>query len=156
MKAYLLEIVVVIFITCVSSLILSEGRLKFFIKSIYSIVLVLVIISPIVKNKGEKVDFNLFSENEIVYDQNFLEYVDNKKIESLKDKIEEILLDFGVKNGQVIIEKDIKTNEIKKIVIDLKNAVIENDNKHINIVKEIKDKLKKETLIEVDVKINEG
>ncbi|MBE5756651.1 MAG: hypothetical protein E7342_02510 [Clostridiales bacterium] len=142
MKNYLLEIVVIVFIMAISSLILSEGRLKFFIKSIYSITLILVIISPIIKMKNTEVNFDLFLENEIVFDQNFLDYVNNKKDENYKEILDKILLNMGINRATFEFVLDKEENSIEKIFIDLKNAVIENKDEHINIVKEIEDKIK--------------
>jgi len=126
----------------ISSLILSEGRLKFFIKSIYSITLILVIISPIIKMKNTEVNFDLFLENEIVFDQNFLDYVNNKKDENYKEILDKILLNMGINRATFEFVLDKEENSIEKIFIDLKNAVIENKDEHINIVKEIEDKIK--------------
>ena len=143
MKEYLFGIIGIILITLILEIVLSDGKLKTYVKSLYSIILILVILSTIIKLKKVDFKFDFFSEDEIVYDEAFLDFSIDEKMEYYKKCIDKILCSIDVKNAGVVFEKEILDYQrnLKKIIIYLEKASINNVDEHINITKKIKDSI---------------
>lgn len=146
MKIWVLSIIVVVFSLSVISLLLPTGKLGKFIKTIFSLVLIFVVIKPIVGLR--EFDYNIkdiFVENEVVIQDSYLEYVTNKKIIVYKNNCIQIMEKNGVYGGYVDLKYEID-NDCKilyKIVsLNLKNAVIKSDKEHIVIIETVKREIK--------------
>ena len=136
MKEWIISIVAVVLITSIVCLILPQGKMGKFIKNIFSILTMLVIIKPIIYLKDFDYNFdNLGSNNEVTIQENFLDYIYSKRIEEYKQNCLKITKDFGVENASVEIYYDIDNQAIKitLIEINLRDSVILSDKGHIHI-----------------------
>lgn len=141
MKEWLLSICVVILLTAVISLILPEGRIGAYIKSFFSIIVVLVVVSPIMKIKDLNYNFSdVVNIDNVIYQEDFLRFVNKEKIKSLESDCVKLIDKCGVKNSKVNIDYLVNSEylySIEKVKIFLDNAVIKSDKEHINIIEEI-------------------
>ena len=147
-KTWILSIAGIIILSAMLSLILPEGKAGKLIKSILALLVILVIIKPLFSIfSGGEVSFMPENQTIVTEQQNFIDYINGKKIESYKTNTEQILKNHGVYDAQieiiVLTDNDINeyTNEgpiIQKIIIDLKNSVIKSDSPHKDIIKDLK------------------
>ncbi len=157
MNSYLLSVSVIVFLTSIISLILPDGKMGKCVKSFFSILILLVIISPIFKLS----EFDLESSlSEISYTQDdYLYYINETKTKSLEKDCETLLEKHGVAYAVVDIEYFIDSEyvySIKKATIFLDNAVINKNDGHININEELIETVSKYLNIEKGtVKVNE-
>lgn len=137
MKNYLLTISTTVLLTSVVSLILPEGKMGKYIKSFFSVLVLLVIISPVV-SLSELDLKNTFSDSKVIQ-EDYLEYIYTSKTSSLEKDCVNILKNFGVENAKVEIQYDIGENyeySIKNAIIYLCDAVINSNGEHINNIEE--------------------
>lgn len=157
MKEYIISIGAIIVITSVISIILPNGKTGKFIKGLFSIIITLVILSPLT-NVSFKVpnigDFN----TKLEYQESFLFYITENKINGLEYDSEIILKNCGIKNAKVSIDYEVNedfSHSIKKVKINLEKAVIISDGQHINIIEEGVNSLSKYLSVDKeDIKID--
>ena len=119
-------------ISCICHYI-GSAYINKYIKSVFSIFVVAVIISPVVKfisNKnGIKLDYNNYE-----LDKELVEYIYEKRVDNEENKIEIYLNDEGFSEVDINIEYSINNNEIEYLScnVNLKNLVILADKQHIN------------------------
>lgn len=129
MTAWILSIVGVVFLSVMTDVISPEGKTNAFIKSIFAIIFMYVILTPVIKLFNEKnlMDITNFS---IMYEDEFQE----QKLSEIELEIETNLVSNGV-YGVNIDVKGYSTEEytkIQKVQVDLSNLVLNNEDKHIN------------------------
>ena len=119
------------------SIIFPNGKIGKYLKSVFSFILIFSVINPLLNLDEINVDFNnAFLENEVIYQEQYLDYVNQKKIDNYNDNCTKILEELGVKNAQIdfIYYTDEKYNLIvEKVNVNLKNSVIISDVEHIDI-----------------------
>ena len=110
MKEWIFSIIVSVLITTIISIICPDGRLGQIIKCIFSIVLVLIVIKPVLNtNRGAFfIDNDFMIEKEISKD--YLIYVYDVKSKSLSIECEELLSENNIKNSNVTIKYSIDDN----------------------------------------------
>ena len=141
MKDWIISVITVVLITSIICLILPQGKMGKYVKNIFSILTMLVIIKPIISLKEK--DFNFeqaISANNIVLQHDYIEYINNKRIDEYKENCLKIIENKGVKNSMVSIDYLIEENENIKITyvqINLQNSVIISDKQHIDIKEEM-------------------
>ena len=141
MKAWIISISAITILTSIFSLILPESRIGKLIKSIFSILIVFVVISPISNIKNQEVSFDKFvNSSKIVFQQNYLDFIADKKTIELENECKKIIEKMGVNN--VFVNICYKYNDTKKFTINyaeinLENAVIISDKANINIKEDI-------------------
>lgn len=146
MSSWLLSIVGVVFLSILFDLIYPNGKTNAFCKSIFGIIAIFIIISPILKIDIDNIDINSSTTNALV------ENINKSKENSIKLKIEAHLKNCGINGVIVRIESNLTTEsfEIEKIYIDSTNLVltenITNINKYEVITKEVAQ------LLEIDSK----
>ncbi len=149
MKEWVLSVIATVLNVALLSLILPSGRTSKVIKSVLNIIVILVIIQPLlVLDVNNFTVNNLFDSEDFSYQYDYLEYVENVKIDSYGEEIVNILSDLGIKieKSELYIITDGEADgfpTVKKIVINLENAVINTDTEHIDIIEAITDKLTK-------------
>ena len=160
MTNYILSIVGVVFLGVLVDVIMPDGEMNKYIKGVFSLLALFIIVSPVQKLFNNNFDLNnIFYDGKAVEtDSDFLDAT-NKQI---KNQLEKSLLarykSAGFDNIKVEIKCDMSNNvlEIKKVIIDISNLVMSEDLSHINKYTEIKkvatDFLNVE---ESDVEINE-
>lgn len=132
MKTYIISVVISSVLISLSELIIPQGKLKTVVSTVFSIVLLISMISPLV-------DFN-FDDSEYVFSntsesqteniQNFDDYFDLKAEEYYSSHYKNLLKENDLICERVIVE--ISKLNIKKIQIFLSNLVIPENNEHIN------------------------
>ncbi len=143
MLNWVLSIGSTVIITSVIMIILPSGKLSTIIKSIFSLVVLLVVISPIIKIT--KVDFeieNLFFGEEITVQDDFLHFIGESKIKAYKDNCRQILVNMGVEDALFDIDYLITDDyfiDVQRIMVDLRNSVIKSDKAHIDIIGDVKE-----------------
>ena len=141
MAGYILSILGIVVAGVFIDIIIPSGTISKYIKSIYAIFVLAVIITPIIKFFNNNQGFNLqYQEYEI--NQNVINYIQTNKIATIENDITLELENEGLFNIDIIINYSIDNNElsINSCTINLENLVISSDNQHINkyeIIKEI-------------------
>lgn len=140
MKSWVLSIIVVVVSISIISLIFPSGKLGKFIKSVFAFVLTVVILKPVTGLKHKDFDIN-FDDYNASFQTEYLEYVNNIKVNKIVKDCELIAEKYGAKN--VVVELDclnLKDIEFKvlKVVLNFKNSVINSDKEHIVIIESIK------------------
>ena len=122
-------------------LMLPAGQTKKYIKGIFSFVVVLIVISPLpaLFKKDFKAE-DIFEENAIVIQEDFVYEINNKRLEKLEKLIETDLNDIGFLNANVKLNANIFTIDLKidAVFVDLRNAVIDEKIQHIDIEEDVK------------------
>ncbi len=155
MSDWVLSVGAVVLLTTVSGYIIPEGKLGKYVKGVFSILVLLVIIRPVINFDFSSISY-VFDEqeSEMVIQGNYLEYVFNEKTKGLEKGVVEIIKELDVNDVNVVIIQNMTENygyEIKNVNINLKNAVINSDKEHINIIKEIKKTVSKYLNISEDL-----
>lgn len=136
MNNWLLNIVGVIFIGVLLDIILPDGKTNSFIKHIFTIFLLFVIISPISSLVNKNFTLNT---NKNVIDENFIYNTNLKKVEELEKLIKQNLDDVGIQNTSVIINASIfeENLTINSVYVDITNKVLTIDAKKLNVKEEV-------------------
>ena len=131
MKEWLLSVTVVIILSIIILLILPEGRLYGLIKSVFCAVALITILSPII-------DFSVFSnpidfvlgENEQVYQEDYLDYVFQTKIDDIKTNCKKIIENYYSNSTyiDIVFYRDNQFNLIiEKVSIHLADNSLDKD-----------------------------
>lgn len=142
MTSWVINIVGMVFIGVILEVILPSGKTNSFIKSVFAIFLLYIIVLPLPKlfNKG----IHLNNTSATVIDLNYLININLTKVNKLEDDIVKELDKNGYKNVSVVINANIygEVLIINKVYIDLYNMVLKDKDKHININNNIKNIVK--------------
>ena len=159
-SSYILSIVGVVLLGVLIDVIMPDGEMNKFIKGVFSLLALFIIISPVQKLFNNNFDLNqiFYDSKAVETDTDFLEAT-NKQ---LKNQLERTLVarykNAGFDGIKVEIVYDLSNNvlEIKKVIVDISNLVMSQDLPHINKYTEIK-KVATDflNLEESDVEINE-
>ena len=147
MKDWILSIVGLVAVTSIISLIYPEKNSGKLIKSIFSIVVSLTLISPLINLKEFALtgNFNFdYSYINFEYDQDFLDYAIYKKGYLLENNIKEYVKDVYSIDCSVDAEflvSDDHTFSIKHVEIILKSLGINSLNGHIVDIEDIKSRI---------------
>ena len=146
MKEWVLSVVSIIVLMMILELFLSEGETKKYIKGIMSLIIILVIISPLPSLL--KKDFSIesfFMENQnaskdIQTDKEFLYRIYISQYAEKELKIQEMLKEDGI--SEVIVDININYASdysvvIESVVVNIENAVITINKENINIIDKI-------------------
>lgn len=142
MKNWIISLGTIIILSSLITIILPEGKLNKFIKCYLSLIIMIVIIQPITSIKSLNFNFeNVFQENQIELQYDYLEYVANIRINNYIDNCKKIAKDVGVDGLIVEIMYEIDENNeiiLNNILLNFKNSVIISDKEHIDIIEEVK------------------
>ena len=122
MEKWVLSIVGTVALGVLVDIILPEGSMAKYIKGVFAIVVVTVVIAPLpnfflsLKN-GHIIPPNYGGDMEI--DSSFVQYVDDKKISSMEAKIDKILMNYGLNHSKVVINDNKKDDIIDSIRIEV-------------------------------------
>ena len=132
-SAWVLSIVGIVLLTLVVDIVLPEGQTGKYIKSVLAIITVFVIASPVPTLLSGDIDVSgVMSDYDAAdVDEAFLQDL----FETRKDTLESEFAEEGVSGVKIDIsyEKDGYVFEIKKILLDTTDAVIDGSDKNINI-----------------------
>jgi len=133
MSKYVLSILGIVMCGIIIDVILPNGNISKYIKGVYSIFVVAVIINPVVSflsNKNQiKLNYQTFE-----MDSELVLYIYEKRTNNLEKSIEEDLSNQGFKGIDIELQFSINNNEIKYnlCTVNLKNLSISQDKLHIN------------------------
>jgi len=133
---WIIGIVGVVILGTLLDLFLSEHRMGKYIRSVFAAVTILVIVLPIPSliNNGFNFDTDFIIQNEWEFDQNFLNFADRMRMNSLQRGVEAQLSADGIAGARVEIAGSVVNQEIivASVRINLTNAVIQENLAHIN------------------------
>lgn len=137
MSGWLLNIVGMVFISVLLEIVLPSGKTNSFIKMVFGIFVLYVIVSPLPKIFNKNI--NLLGTSASRVQTNFLITLNLDKISALEKNITEGLNEAGFKNVSVVVSANVYGEQfnVQKIYIDLINLVLNKSDKHININKEM-------------------
>lgn len=133
MTEYILSIISVILLTGAAGIVLPEGKTGKFVKSIFSVATLVVILTPLIRMKDSSAP--VFDDDFVFeYDENYLEFIDYKESEYRSGVIEEMLEENGYETlVQLYYERAENQFKITKVLIFLKNSGISEQDEHIYI-----------------------
>ena len=138
---YILSITGIVFLGVLVDVILPDGEMNKFVKGMFALIAVFVIISPIAKLLKTEISVQKISEttNQIQIDNDFLQATQKQYITSLQNTLTARLVDAGYDGADVTIEGYLSNNVlvIEKVKIDISNMVLTKDKEHINKYAEI-------------------
>ncbi len=137
LSSWILSIAGVVSLSVVVELMLPEGSLNKYIRSVFSFLVVLVIISPLPKLVNKQVSFQDFSISQ-TYDAQ-QDYINQNNISlavALQNDISSVIESKGYQKVVVSVsyQKNSPEFKIKAIYVELKNLVITSQAEHKNIV----------------------
>lgn len=132
MRAWLLSVVGIVFMGIMVDVISPEGKTNTFIKSVFAIVLLYVMINPIVAyfNSGVKLNTSVTWKT----DEELLNVIEEQRTEELRLRIVGGLTESGYSQYDVEISGNMEDNKfnVSKINVYLVDDVLSNMDKHIN------------------------
>lgn len=140
--SWLLSVIGIVVFGVLINLILPEGEIQKYIKAIFSVFVVFIMIYPILNIDISKINYDDFFYNQtsVTVDEKYLENYKEKYRESLQNQCETVLNNNGYQNVRVEIYLNLSSEkfEIEKVYVNLKNLVINGNSVHIDKYKEIK------------------
>ena len=141
MSGYLISIIGVVMLGVLVDLVLPSGQMNKFVKSMFGIFTILIIISPVPKLINSNFDFSslFYNQASIEIDKDFLEVTNKKIVEQLEKSIESSCEKSGYSHVKCEIESILVENKlvIEKVKINLDKLVISQNVVHINKYTEI-------------------
>ncbi len=133
MAGYILSILGIVLAGVMIDIILPSGSVNKYIKSIYAIFVVAVIINPLIKFVSANKDFKLQYED---YEANtqLLNYIYSSRVRETQKEIELTLSSNGFSGIDIKLDFNIENNQIiyTSCTINLQNLVIAPDKLNIN------------------------
>lgn len=157
MNGYVLSVLGIVIVGVMVDVIIPAGSLSKYIKSMYSIFVVAVLVTPIVNILSQNKDFKLEYED-VQLQENVINYILNERVKSNENSIETTLSKEGFSNVDIILNYSIENNDIvyKSCMVNLKNMAINSDKQHINKYEFIKEVVANETKLSLqEIIINE-
>ena len=133
MTEWILSLIGMAFLGVDIGTILPNGKLNTFIKSVFALFLLFVIVKPLPKIFNK--DLSINTDYNYEEDSNFLINLNQKKLENYEISILNQLKNEGISNVNIEFEADTTSSDLKiqKVYIDICNIVLNNSDKHINI-----------------------
>ena len=146
MTGYILSILGIVVAGVFIDIIVPAGAINKYIRGIYSIFVVAVLVSPIMKIMSKAQDFTIKYE-EYQMNESLLNYIYTMRASSLESNIEKSLTEEGFSNVDIILKFSIENDnlEYNSCLINLKNLVISSDKQHINKYEFIRNTVKEST-----------
>ena len=152
MSGYLISIIGVVMLGVLVDLVLPSGQMNKFVKSMFGIFTILIIISPVPKLINSNFDFSslFYNQASIEIDKDFLEVTNKKIVEQLEKSIESSCEKSGYSHVKCEIESILVENKlvIEKVKINLDKLVISQNVVHINKYTEIEQAVQRVVNIE--------
>lgn len=158
--AYILSVVGIVFVGVLVDIIMPDGKMNNFVKGVFGLVVLLVIITPIQKvfNPNFSLENFFYDTTATTIDTDFIEATNKQIKNELENTLVAKLEKAGFSNCLVTIDCNLSANEMKieKVYIDISKMVINANMVHINKYNEIKEVAKNYLNVEEsDVVINE-
>ena len=141
-SSYILSIVGIVFLGVLVDVVMPDGEMNKYVKGIFSLVALFVIISPIQTVLSGKTDLSevFYDTSAIEIDSDFLEATNKQIKKQLENTLLAKLKNAGFDDVEVEILCDMSNNqfEVKKVVLDISKMVINSDVEHINKYTEVR------------------
>ena len=147
MKNWILNVVSIIFIIVIFSIFLPESRVGKYAKSILSVFILIITISPIIKNDFSRIEEEVVFNEDYLIQEDYLYYINDYKVNLIKEKCNKLLIELDITNAVLDVEYNINDAynvEIKKVNINLSESVINSVKPHKYIIDEIKNEISKQ------------
>lgn len=133
MAGYILSILGIVVAGIFIDIIVPDGSINKYVKSIYSIFVVAVILNPLVKFLAKK-DVYTLQYDDYQVNEKLMAYIQNQQVKQMENKIKTQLESEGFKNLDIKINFSTNSDELTLISceINLKNLSIDADKQHIN------------------------
>lgn len=160
LTSWVLSVVGIVIVGVLIDLILPDGQMNKYIKGIFGIITVFVIVSPITQILNYEIDFDqyLYNSTATQIDEDYIEATKKLLKSQTETFLEKELEKGGFSNVFVNIEYNLQETSfvISSVVVDIKKMVINGNVPHINKYTEIKDIiLNSVTVKEGDISFNE-
>lgn len=134
LSGYILSTVGVVILGVVIDLMLVEGQMQKYIKNIFVIFVIFAIVSPIPDLLKTNITLPTIDSRELTLDEGLLKNINAHKKAELENDIIQHFKNNGVSGVQVEVMIDAESGEFlpKKILLNIKNLVIENNYLNIN------------------------
>ena len=133
MSGYILTILGIVLAGILIDIIVPTGKINKYIKSIFAIFVVAVILMPVVKfiAKSDEITIN-YTDYEI--EQNLMDYIFSSRVNAYENEIIEVLENNGLSNIDIKINYSINSNELSlnSCEVNLKNMTSSNIDSHNN------------------------
>ncbi len=144
MKEWLLSVFTAVLIVSVIFIILPQGKLSKFVKPFVSMIVILIVLSPVINVDGNfGVDFDSESAS-VEIDTEFLNYIAKAKIDFYTENCIKTAQKNGINGSEILIEYNAAIDGaiiITGVSVNLKNAVISSESEHIVILQKLKREL---------------
>lgn len=147
MKNWILNVVSIIFIIVIFSIFLPESRVGKYAKSILSVFILIITISPIIKKDFSRIEEEVVFNEDYLIQEDYLYYINDYKVNLIKEKCNNLLIELDITNAVLDVEYNINDAynvEIKKVNINLSESVINSVKPHKYIIDEIKNEISKQ------------
>ena len=148
MTGYLLSILGIVIAGVFIDIIVPTGTINKYIKGVYSIFVVAVLISPVIKILNKTNDLKITYEDYKI-NTNLLDYIHSQQVKLLEINIEKALEKEGFSKVDIILTFSIENDDLsyRSCQINLKNLVISKDKQHINKYEFIREIIKEHTML---------
>lgn len=141
-SSWVLSIVGVVLLGLIADVMLPEGQINKYIKSIFAIITIFVIVSPLpglFNNFSHNANDFFTSNDEFFLNEDFLNEIIYEKQKEKQTLLQNVFEQNGIKSVDVniICNDQSIVFKIESVQLDIKNMVIQSEDKNINI----KDKL---------------
>lgn len=107
--SWLLALTGVILLSVLVDVLLPSGQTNKFIKGIFSILIIFVLITPLIRLKNKDFNFSeFFAVEEVKIDENFLANVKIREYEKKEKEIKEILKKYEITVEDMVIRRDLE------------------------------------------------
>lgn len=133
MSSYILTILGIVLAGILIDIIVPTGKINKYIKSIFAIFVVAVILMPVVKFIAKSDDITInYTDYEI--EQNLMNYIFSSRVTAYENEIIEVLENNGLSNIDIKINYSINSNELSlnSCEVNLKNMTSSNIEMHNN------------------------
>ena len=133
MSGYILSVLGIVVAGVFIDIIIPSGSINKYIRGVYSIFVVAVLVSPIMKLMNKTHDFSIKFQD-YALNESLLSYLYTEKVNAMEDSIEKLLTDKGLENVDIILNFSIENDQLKYkfCKVNLKDLVINADKQHIN------------------------
>lgn len=140
MSGYILSILGIIIAGIFIDILMPNGQINKYIKSIYSVFVVAVLLNPLIYFFNNKNEIK-FTYTNFEIDQELISYIHQEKIEEVEENIKKTLSNNGFKNIDVKINYSTDNNTLSynSCSLNLSNLVMDEKVQHINKYEFIKD-----------------
>lgn len=110
----------VVILSVLADILLPSGQTNKYIKGIFSLLVILTLLTPMIKLKNADFKLSDIIGDELVIDQGFLDDVHDREITALESKIEQELNNRGINTKKVVLTvKDGNINSIMNVSVQI-------------------------------------